>query len=302
MSLLNQVKKGKVRQPLLALVYGVDGVGKSSLGASAPDPIFLGTEKGTANLDVARYPTPTSFKSVLEAIQDLTTNKHDYKTLVIDSLDWLEPLVWEQVCVDNDFKNIEAAGYGKGYVLANQYWIKMIHALGRLREVRSMNVVAIAHSQIKTAKDPSQQAEYDRFQLKLNDKAAALWREFVDVVLFYNFQVYTKTDRNGKTKAFGEGERILYTERRPGFDAKSRFSLPFEIEVAHANPWRSLMDAVDASLADDPAVTARKIEALLAEITDEALKGKVRGYVETSANDPARLSAILQKLELQMRN
>jgi hypothetical protein len=296
MSLLNQVKKGKLKQPVLALVYGVDGIGKSTLGAGAPNPIFLGTEKGTANLDVARYPTPNSFKEVMAAIADLTKSKHDFKTLVIDSLDWLEPLVWEHACIENDWKNIEAAGYGKGYVVANKYWLEMISAVGKLREATGMNIILIAHSQVKLAKDPSTQTEYDRYQLKLNEKSAALWREFVDMVLFYNFQTYTKTV-NGKTKAFGEGDRILYTERRPGFDAKNRFGLEFEIPVFKEDPWACLMSAMESANPNNIEAVKRAIAEMMGRMAEGALKEKVSAAVTAAANNFEELARIASKLE-----
>src|SRR5690606_1963689 len=134
-------------------IYGPDGVGKSTFGADAPSPIFLGTEKGTANLDVARFPSPQHFKEVLQAIEELRTSKHEFETLVIDSLDWLESLVWEQVCTEHNWRTIEDPGYGKGYVVAVSEWKKMMQALSRLRDERGLNIVLIGHCHVKTAKD-----------------------------------------------------------------------------------------------------------------------------------------------------
>jgi hypothetical protein len=292
MSLLSQVKKGKIQLPALVIVYGVDGVGKSTFAASAPSPIFVGTEKGTASLDVARFPTPKSFKEVLTAIDELTKEKHDYKTLAIDSLDWLEPLVWEQVCIDNSWKSIEDPGYGKGYVFANKYWQDMMSRLSRLREDRGMNIVLIAHSQVKLAKDPQAQAEYDRYQLKLNDKAAALWREFVDSVLFANFEVYTKSDKSGKTKAYGEGARLVFTERRPGFDAKNRMGLPSQLPLS----WDDFKAACDEGHAESAEAISAHIQELLTQVQDAALKDKITKLAEEAKDDASKLERIQNKL------
>lgn len=233
---LAQIKTGRINLPHFILLYGVDGVGKTSMAAEAPDPVFLGTENGFGRLDVARFPAPKSFQEVLAFVQLLINENHKYKTLVVDSLDWMEPLVFQRICEKNGWKNIEEPGYGKGYVAANDAWLELIALLKRLR--MKMNVILIAHAAIKTFTDPEQNVAYDRYQLKLagggaKTDASALWREAVDCVLFANFETSTKqTKGERKAKAFGDGSRKMYTERRPAFDAKNRFSLPFELPLS----------------------------------------------------------------------
>lgn len=305
-SLLSQAKKGKIRLPVLAIIYGPDGVGKSTLGSEAPNPIFLGTEKGTANLDVFRYPKElNSFQDVMDAIEDLRANPHSFETLVIDSLDWLEPLVWEHVVhvssPASGVQGIEDYGYGKGYVYAIEQWRKMVSLLGRLRSERKMNVILIAHTQVKIAKDPQAASEYDRYQLKLNDKAAALWREFVDGVYFVNFETVTATDKKGKTRAFGEGDRYLYTERRPAFDAKNRFGLPFQIPLVLGDSWNALKSAIDSSNPEDPTAVIRLIENELSSSQDEVLKTAVRNAVEKAGTELSKLERILGKVRTAVK-
>jgi len=263
---LSTIKKGRVQLPHFVLIYGVDGVGKSTLGASAPKPVFLGTEEGFGMLEVDRFPSPTNFQEVLATCQLLMNEKHDYKTLVIDSLDWLEPLVHSYACAKQGWKSIEDPGYGKGYVIANEAWLELINLLKKLRH--KMNVVCIAHAAIRTFTDPEQNAAYDRYQLKLAGQgaktdASALWREAVDCVFFANFEVSTSTTKGErKAKAYGDGSRKLYTERRPAFDAKNRFSLPFELELS----WNAFEDAVGAVMPtiEEPARDeAKEIEGLL---------------------------------------
>lgn len=292
MSRLAEVKKGKIQQPILTLIYGPDGVGKSTFGADAPNPIFVGTEKGTANLDVARYPSVNTFKDVMFAIEDLTKNPHSFQTLVIDSLDWLEPLVWEQVCFDHNLKSVEDLGYGKGYVYAQKLWDDMIKGLSAIRESRKMNIVLIAHAHIKLTKDPQVQAEYDRYELKLNKTAASRWREFVDSVLFANYEVHTKSDKQGKTKAFGDGARYLFTERRPGFDAKNRFGLPFQLPLS----WADFAAACDTGPTNDPKVLLENVHELINYVTDPALKEKVMNALERVQSDPVGLGKLQEKL------
>ncbi len=217
MSLLASVTKGKIVQPFLGIVYGVDGVGKSTFAAEMPSPVFMGTEQGTSNLDVHRLPQAASFDEVMKQIKALTDEPHEFKTLALDSLDWLEPLVWEHVVAkaqSSKITSIEDFGYGKGYAYAIDEWRKMIAALNGLREKRRLNIVAIAHATVKAAQDPQAMNDYNRYILKLNDKAAALWREYVDCVFFANFETLTAQDKKGKTRAIGDGARYLYTERR----------------------------------------------------------------------------------------
>jgi len=206
MSLLKQVVKGKLKNPHLLLLYGTDGVGKSTFGASAPNPIFLGTEDGTASLDVARFPAPESFAQVIESIEVLSKEPHDYKTLVVDSLDWLEPLVWEKVCKDGEKKKIEDFGYGKGFSNALHEWRKMMNALKSLRFSKGMDIVLIAHSQVKTFNDPSLVEGYDRYQMKLNDKASAL----------LGFPTLAASEKLSQLKGSSKGNPSLFLASKAG--------------------------------------------------------------------------------------
>lgn len=306
MSILSQVTRGRIKQPLLCLFYGPDGAGKSSLGAEAPGAIFLGPEKGTFNLDVARLPAPKSFSDVMAALNELATEQHPFKSLVIDSLDWIEPIVYDHVVAAQNnpkIKSIEDLGYGKGYIFAIDCWREMQGALTKLRD-RGMNIILIAHSQVKDAKDPTVTQDYARYQLKLNDKAAALWREYVDIVGFLNFETVTAADKAGKTRAYGDGERFLFTERRPAFDAKSRFRIPFQIEMKLGQMWSALTQAVDAANPNDPAALLESIRGLLLNIKDPAT---VKHATESTnqaiqAKDLAQLQRIHAKLQLIVQN
>jgi hypothetical protein len=302
-SLLSQVKRGKIRLPFLGIVYGPDGLGKSTIGSEMPEPMFLGTEKGTANLDVYRYPKKLgTFQDVLDAIEDLRKNEHAFHSLVIDSLDWLEPLVWEHVVhtahPTSNVKSIEDYGYGKGYAYALDEWRKLVAALGRLREERSMHILLIAHSQVKTAKDPTVTGDYDRNMLKLNDKAAALFREFVDGVYFLNTETLLATDKKGKTRAFGEGDRFLFTERRPAWDAKNRFGLPEKIELVKGESWSRLKAAIDASNPEDAGVVLMQIQDCLDRAQNPKLNEAAKAAIEKSKMDVSELERILSKVRV----
>ena len=292
--MLSAVTRGKVEAPELLILYGPDGVGKSTFAASMPNPIFLGSEKGTSNLDVSRLPTPKDFEQCQLAVHELTKEQHDYKTLAIDSLDWMEPLVWDKVCRDNASPSIEKVdgGFGKGYVAALKMWQNYVAMLSELREKRKMNIILLAHSQVKAFQDPQQNAAYDRYQLKLNDKASALFREFADCVLFANYDVATKTDHNKKTLAFGEGARKMYTERRPAFDAKNRFNLPFEMALS----WEDYLSAKSGSETVKPETVLKQIRELTAQLADAKLRGTIEGTLKTCESDVGKLLVVLNKV------
>lgn len=295
--LLKNVTKGKIALPQFILIYGGDGLGKSTFASQAPDTIFLGTEDGTSNLDVSRFPSPKDFGDVLEAVNQLITEKHDYKTLAVDSLDWLEPLVWATVCAEGNQKSIEDFGYGKGYVLALKKWQDFIAALKKLREVKKMNIILIAHSQVKVFNDPSQPQSYDRYQLKLNDKAAALFREAVDAVLFATFETFVKKDgAMSKAKAFGDGRRVVFTERRPSFDAKNRMGLPFEIALS----WDAFIAAQNESKPDKILILKQDITDLIAACDKPEKRKLMQAAFENAGDNQEKLTEVLNRIRVTL--
>ncbi|MBF0094661.1 MAG: ATP-binding protein [Alphaproteobacteria bacterium] len=217
------------------LVHGVAGVGKTTFAAGASAPVFICTEDGLGTLKVPHFPLAHTFDEVMEALAALYSEDHPYKTLVIDSVDWLEPLVWARACKDNSWSSIEDAGYGKGYVAALDLWRQYIEGLNALRDDKGMMIVQIAHTDIKRFDSPEHEP-YDRYVIKLHARAAALLQEHSDVVLFANYRVSTiKPDvgfNKKVTRALGSGERVLYTAERPAFLAKNRFGLPDSLALS----------------------------------------------------------------------
>ncbi len=244
-------------RPQRFILYGVQGIGKTTAAATFAAPIVLRTEDGTCAIDVPTFPeVAASFEDVVSAIQALH-GEHPYRTLVVDSLDWLEPLVWARVCRDHPdnsgqpMASIEGLGYGKGYVEADTWWRTLQGGLDSLRTVRGMQIVLIAHSEIKTFNPPDSEG-FDRYQPKLHKRAFALWQEWADNVLFCNYRTILKArDEKGKTfRAEGRGDRVVHTQERPAYLAKNRWNLPDEIPVGADRSWKPLHDALRAAIGD----------------------------------------------------
>jgi hypothetical protein len=232
---VSNATKGIVEVPDRILLYGVEGIGKSSFAAKAPRPIFIETEPdGTARIDTQRMPKPLSWGDVIDGIDSLTLDPHDHKTLVVDTLDAAEAMLWRHICQRDDKANIEAYGYGKGYVVALDEWRVFLARLERLRRERKMGVILIAHSWIKPFKNPEGD-DFDRYQLKLHDKTAGLLKEWCDAVLFANYETLTsKESEKSKAKGVSTGERIVHTQRTAAFDAKNRYDLPETLPLDYA--------------------------------------------------------------------
>jgi len=286
---------GKIAKPIRALVWGTEGIGKSTFGANAPAPIFLGAEDGTSELDIARFAEPGTWQDAFDAIAELTNAQHDYQTLVIDTLDWLEPLCWTHVCATRPgtggkrVTDIEAYGYGKGYAAALDEWRRLLAALERLRSARGMHIVLLAHGWIKGFKNPDGD-DYDRYELKLHPKAGGLLKEWCDAVLFANYETLTH-ESNGRSKGLATGARVLHTQRRAAWDAKNRYDLPETLPL----DWNAFMGAVQAHRPADPARLKVKIAALLERASDD-VRARVTTALERVGDNAAELARIADKL------
>jgi hypothetical protein len=286
---LQAVRTGKIQRPMRILLYGTEGVGKSTFASSAPSPIFLGTEEGTGELDVARLPEPSSWQDITDAIDLLANEEHQYRTLVLDTLDWMEPVCWRHVCQQGKKQSIEDFGYGKGYVTALDEWRALLVRIDGLRTKRGMHVIALAHAWIKAFANPIGD-NFDRYELKLNNKAAGLWKEWSDAVLFATYEDFTRAaDRGGKAKATTTGARIIHTQRHPAWDAKTRYAIPEQLPL----DWETFWSAVQSGT--DPVTIKAKIDELIGSF-DEKTATAVKASVARFDNNSAELARILNKL------
>jgi hypothetical protein len=254
-SLASLRRKERPKPPIVTL-YGPGGVGKTTLAAGSEAPVILAVEDGIGTLDVPHWPI-TSFGDVMQAIGVLYSEDHDRSTCIIDSLDWLEPLVWAEACRKNGWASIEDAGYGKGYVAALAFWREIIDGLRALRDDKGMTVVLIAHHTVKRFDDPANEP-YDRYLLKMHERASNLVIEAADVVAFLNYRVSIAKAEAGFNKkvarGVGGGQRVLYLEERPGFIAKNRYGMPPSLDLPNSQEPAQLWHTFAQYLPTAPAV------------------------------------------------
>lgn len=281
---LSAVQTGRLEKPKRVLLYGCEGIGKSTFAAGAPSPIFIGAEDGTAQLSVARFPEPSNWAEVLEAIDTLTSNEHKYRTVVIDTLDWVEPLCWQHVCEQAKKPDIEAFGYGKGYVAALDAWRTLLAKLDRLRDKRGMDVLLLAHSHIRTFRNPEGE-DFDRYELKLNQKAAGLCKEWPDAVLYAAFETLTNTD-GARTRGVSTGARYIHTERRAAWDAKNRYGLPERLPLS----WDDFAEAIGKPA--DVEVLLGRVANLKPGLADADAK-RVAEALRRAKKDPVKLAKLV---------
>jgi hypothetical protein len=233
-TLMNQITKGRKPKPRRVMLYGTHGIGKSTFGAMAESPIFIPTEDGLGDIECESFPLARSLGDVMAALETLYSGDHNYKSVVIDSLDWLERLIWQEVCEDEQAPSIEKIGYAKGYAFAIEKWRTVLGALDALRSDRGMTVIVIAHAKIEKFENP-ETVPYDRYSPRLHKLASALVQEWADEVLFATYKVLTVKVDEGFNKAkhngVGTGERIVRTVERPAHVAKNRLNLPEELPL-----------------------------------------------------------------------
>jgi len=231
------ITKGKIAKAQKFVIYGVEGIGKTSLAAQFPNPLFIDTEGSTSNMDVVRMDKPTSWTMLKQQITYIKQHK-PCSTLIIDTIDWAERLAIEFICERSSKISITDFGWGEGFTQLEQETGKFLNFLSDLTEI-GINVGLIAHAKITRFDDPGEMGAYDRYELKLGNKTtgktSALIKEWADMVLFARYKVLSvATDDKGKKFKGQGGQRVLNTTHHPAWDAKNRFNLPDEIPLDFA--------------------------------------------------------------------
>jgi hypothetical protein len=228
MSIL-QITRGRRQAAVRGTIYGIEGIGKTTLATQFPAPLVLDTEDGTNHIDVARA-SIHDWKSLTLALTELAVNAQGFKTIVIDSADWAEKLLIEWLLKTSGKKSIEDFGFGKGYTMVAEHWTRFLASCDVLIS-QGINVVFVAHSTVKRTSPPDQTDGFDRYELKLTKQSAPLLREWCDLLLFCNYRTKLVEGSDGRLKAQGGKERIMHAEHSAAWDAKNRFDLPAEMPM-----------------------------------------------------------------------
>jgi hypothetical protein len=248
-----KITRGKKIVPRRVLLYGTHGIGKSSWAAQAPEVLFLNLEDGLNDIDVAKTEHLIRLEQVMEALTFLATQKHDFKWVAIDSVDWLEALIHAEVAREAGKPTIGDIGYGAGYKSAMGYWDKILTMLDWLRteSERKLGVILLAHTAVKKYTDPMTDS-YDRYQPALHETAAATLQEWCDEVLFASYRVHTRKQDEGfgkeRTIAGGSGERLIRCTETPGALAKNRLAMPETIDFSWAAYAQYFTQVVPANI------------------------------------------------------
>ncbi len=233
-----KILSGRQIRARKVLLYGQHGIGKSTWAASAPQPLFLNIEDGVADIDCAKTEKLGSFAEVVDAISWLSQNPHDFKTLVIDTLDWLEQLIFREVAKSANKGNIADIGYGKGYDAAREKWDFLLRGFDHIRQSRDMTIIMLAHAKIQRYDNPETES-YDRYELDLHKSSNGMLQEWADEVLFACYRVFTRKEDQGfgreRKIAVGSQERYIRTIETPAAIAKNRLSLPAELKMEWAD-------------------------------------------------------------------
>ena len=253
------VTTGVQTAPVKTVLYGPEGIGKSTFASHFPDPVFIDTEGGTKRLNVARLPQPTSWAMLLDEVAEVRKGSVPCGTLVIDTADWAERLCIQAVCARAKVNGIEDFGYGKGYTYVKEEFSKLLDALEEVLNA-GHNVVVLAHAAITKFEQPDAVGNYDRWGMKTSKQVAPLLREWCDMLLFANYKTVVEkagSGPNAKNKASG-GRRVLYTTHHLCWDAKNRFGLPEEVpfeyaSIAHCLPGGSAPAATQTPVQHAPA-------------------------------------------------
>lgn len=293
MSFLNEITKGKKEGAQIHVIFGDNGVGKTTWAASFPGVLIADLEGGSNHLDVERIsseriPTLDVFRAILKELINL---KHSYKTFVIDSIESLESLISDAVCAEGKVKSIELydGGYGKGYIRSREIMREIMADLQSLRSVGITSII-VGHAQVKSKTDPATNQTWDRIVMRCNDKMASVVRDLADNVFYATVKIFTTTE-NRKVKAYGDGQRIMYTQFRPGFDSKNRLDLPLELPLS----YEAFIEACNKDPKIDVSTLLEEISEMSAGLSEE-MKKTVSEQVSKFSSRPDKLKEIKNRL------
>lgn len=235
---------GRVQRPQKVVLYGVEGIGKTSLAAQTPDPLFIDTEGGTAHLDVRRLQKPETWEELISLIREVAATPDVCRSLVLDTADWAEAMAVDHICQKFKQPGLESFGYGKGYTFLSEEFSRLLAACDEVI-ASGKNMIITAHARQRRVELPDETGGFDVWGLKLSKQSAPLLKEWPDALLFLNYKTLVVATDSNTHKAQG-GKRVIYTNHRPVFDAKNRHNLPDEMELCYASIAPIFGDAAPA--------------------------------------------------------
>lgn len=297
MGLLSKVTSGKVKKPFLILLYGPEKVGKSTFGSQLPSPLFICGEDGTDQLNVNRI-KPKTWAELKNLLVELAETEHDYETVVLDTIDWLEQLQIKYLMGKYHSDNIRdiAGGWGKYKNILIDSWHELFNLIDKAR--KKCNICFLAHSNTKKFADPINSCEYDKYHLKMQfTEISNIFKEYVDAILFVNYEVVTKKDQQSKkVRAFGSNVRVLYAEGTHAFEAGNRYGIPEELDF-------SAKEVLKYVNQDDSKICERllaQIEEIKKQFEDESFVRSVSDYIEKIKDKPNKLRETINRLKIKL--
>ena len=220
------INRGTLPTAKKVVVYGPEGIGKTTFASQFPDPVFIDTEGSTNDYDVARFPAPSSWQMLMDEVREVKNNPGICRTLIIDTADWAERLCEKHVCQHGQVQSIEGFGYGKGYTYLREEFGRLLNELTDVVGA-GINVVLTAHAQMRKFEQPDEMGAYDRWEMKLSKQVAPIVKEWANMILFCNYKTFVVKENKSAAKGKAQGgQRVMYTTHHPCWDAKNRYGLP----------------------------------------------------------------------------
>ena len=296
-----EIISGKVKKPFNVLLYGQPGAGKSSWASHAPSPIFIASDE-LDELDVDRLPHVTTYKAVMDQLTWIEKEKHNYKTVVIDTIDAIEAIVHQEILSKEKSDktrsmNKACGGYGNAFNVSLDWMTAIRDTLIRIRHNKKMNIITICHSVTSVTNDPLLGDSYTEYDLSLHKHVQSLFVDWVSAVLFIAFDV-NKAD-NDKF-AYGSGKRFIYTQKKPGFEAKNRYHLDAVLACPEENPFSSFWAGyTNYFKGNEPTAkqVIMQVKGLLDNVKDQAVIDKVKEDVRANKTDPKKLMLIKEQVQ-----
>ena len=283
-----KIVRGKMQSPVRCVKYGTEGIGKTTLAAQWPSPLILDTEEGSSRIDCARV-VCRDWVTLEGAMHELARDSQGFKTIVVDSADWAERHIIDHLLRKSGKKSIEDFGFGKGYVMLAEHVAKLLSAADQLID-RGLHVVFVAHSKVQRTSPPDETEGFDRWELKLTKHSSPLFKEWCDLLLFCNYRLTLVEGQDGRMKARGGKERIMYAQRAAAWDAKNRFGLPESMPMS-IDQLASVIGAAESKPKWTDRVKAAGTVEDLGRIADEADEAVSRG--ELTDDQAAKLRKMI---------